>query len=71
MIRTLLIVVLLLLVLAVVIWVLDLVVAAVLNRINIPPDIKTAARAVLALVLFLVFMAIALSNLGLLPAGWW
>jgi len=60
-----------LLVLAVVIWAIDLVLVALLNRIGIPEDIKRAVRAVIAVVLFIVALAFILNMVGALPAGWW
>ena len=60
-----------LIVLAVLIWVVDLVVQAVLNRLNIPPDIKQAARAVVAVILFIIALVFILNMVGAMPAGWW
>ena len=60
-----------LIVLAVVLWAVDLVIVAVLNRLEIPADIKAAARAVIAVILFLVALAFILQMVGALPPGWW
>lgn len=71
MIRNIILVCVLLILLAAVIYVLDLCLTAVLNRLNIAEDIKTAVRALVALVLFVVMLMVVLSALGMLPAGWW
>ncbi len=59
-----------LILLAAAIYVLDLCVNVVLARLQMAEDIKTAIRAVIALILFVIFLAIVLNALGFLPAGW-
>jgi hypothetical protein len=59
-----------LILLAAAVYVLDLCVNVLLTRLQMAEDIKTAIRAVIALILFVIFVAIVLSALGVMPAGW-
>lgn len=71
MIRNIIVVCAVMILLAAAIYVLDLCLTAVLNRLNIAPDIKTALRALIAFIIFVVVALWILSLLGVLPAGWW
>lgn len=71
MIRNIALVCVLLIVLAAAIYVVDLCVQAVFNRLEVADDIKRAARAVLAFVIFALALFFILSLVGILPAGWW
>lgn len=61
----------LLLILAAAIYVIDLCLQAVFNRLTISDDIKAAVRGVLAFLVFTIALLWVLNTLGMLPAGWW
>lgn len=61
----------LLLILAAAIYVIDLCLQAVFNRLTISDDIKAAVRGVLAFLVFAIALLWVLNTLGMLPAGWW
>lgn len=71
MISSFLVIMLILVILAAGLWVLDLVLAAVINRLGIPDDIKLAARAVIAFIVFVLVLLAVLRMFNFLPAGWW
>lgn len=69
--RNIVLVCLLLLVLAAAIYVVDLCLSAVMNRLQIADDIKRAVRAVLCFIVFVIALMFVLNLFGFLPAGWW
>jgi preprotein translocase subunit SecE len=60
-----------LVVLAAVLWALDLVLTAVFNRLGVPEDIKRAARAIIVVIVFVFALGAVLHFMGFLPVGWW